>query len=250
MSGPSPEVRFPDAPAAQLRPGACDVWQIDLDGAVADARTLSLLGEEERQRAGRFHRRIHRQRFAACHAALRILLGRYLDVPAAELVFDADRWGRPRLSQSSGADALDFNLSHSEGIATVAVALNGPVGMDVEVRRPAPDAIALAERYFTAEERVELRAQESSGLADAFLTCWTRKEAILKGIGVGLTVDPASIEVGVSRSCRRMLVRAGEGEAAFALVSLAFGESAIGAVAVPASCRILSVFPLRTVHDL
>jgi hypothetical protein len=68
--------------------------------------------------------------------------------------------------------------------------------------RPVPDAAALAAEHFTRREQEALAALPARDRDQAFLTCWTRKEACLKAIGVGLLLSPQSFEVGIAPDCR------------------------------------------------
>jgi 4'-phosphopantetheinyl transferase len=95
-----------------------------------------------------------------------------------------DSNGKPCLINSYGP-SLRFNLSHSAGVAVFAVAQGREVGIDVEyVRRDFP-VEAVAETVFSPVERQGLRALCVERRVDAFFASWTRKEAYLKGVGVG-----------------------------------------------------------------
>jgi 4'-phosphopantetheinyl transferase len=78
-----------------------------------------------------------------------------------------------------GRPELRFNLSHSQEMALVAVALEIEVGVDVERIRPLPEFIAIARRFFPPGEPLPRDAEE-------FFRAWTRIEAQLKARGVGL----------------------------------------------------------------
>ena len=78
----------------------------------------------------------------------------------------------------------------------ISVAEGVPIGVDVELQRAVPDALALAARNFTPAEYADLRSLEGPERDVAFLRCWTRKEACLKAIGCGLSIEPRLVEVG------------------------------------------------------
>jgi 4'-phosphopantetheinyl transferase len=223
-----------------LTPECCEVWQIALDAQPSDA---ALLSEVEKARARGFHFDLHRDRFIAGRSALRRILAEYLQAPPEALLLDTDEWGRPRLAPGSwGAGELDFNVSHSEALAVIAVTQAGPVGIDVEVPRPLPDARALAARFFSPRERRALQPMEGEALMRAFLSCWTRKEALLKSTGVGLRMAPAGVEAGTDTAQRVMPLPGADGMQA-ALLSFGLEGGAIVAAAVRASTRILRIFP-------
>jgi len=76
----------------------------------------------------------------------------------------------------------------------LAVSLH-PVGVDVEAIRELPDVDQLVERTLTAAETELLIQGGESHRSRSFLQLWTRKEAFLKGIGVGLAVAPEDADV-------------------------------------------------------
>jgi 4'-phosphopantetheinyl transferase len=111
-------------------------------------------------------------------------LAGYLDVDPWELAFRRDASGKPQLSRPD-APWLRFNVTHSEGLVVFAVVRSREVGVDVErIRRDFP-VEAVARRVFSRPERQALAALPLGQRVDAFFALWTRKEAYLKGIGVG-----------------------------------------------------------------
>jgi len=209
-------------------PAPFDVWEIDLGSAPGDAE-LAVLSRDECERASRFVFARDRRRFLAAHVALRHLLARRADAPAAQLCFAAGPFGKPRLSEASRD--CSFNLSHSEDIALVALAPDGEVGVDVEMLRTMDDAPALSERNFTARECAELAEVAIDARAHAFLRCWTRKEACLKAIGSGLSIAPETFEAGVGTDTRLVRIATPKGEARVEVHSLTPRAGWIGAVA-------------------
>jgi 4'-phosphopantetheinyl transferase len=171
---------------------------VDLDG-FTDLLPAQLLSAEECTRAASFRFPADRQRFVAAHIALRQALAEYTGLHHAALRLATGSFGKPSLS---GHTRTQFSLSHSQGLALIAIGGRGPLGADVEQLRPMPDAAALAAEHFTRREQEALAALPAHERDQAFLTCWTRKEACLKAVGVGLLLSPQSFEVGVEPDCR------------------------------------------------
>jgi 4'-phosphopantetheinyl transferase len=115
---------------------------------------------------------------------LRRVLGRYLGLPAAEIRLASDEHGKPRLEDPEGG--LRFNLSHSGPLALVAVSRDREVGVDVEQLEPGRDFVALAERTLEPGEAESVRATTGDDRTRIFYELWTRHEARLKCLGVGL----------------------------------------------------------------
>jgi 4'-phosphopantetheinyl transferase len=229
------------AAAALPAAGDCEVWRIDLDAVEGVGQALrgdGPLDAAELARAARFVFDRDGRRFVAARLALRRILGAALGREPAALAIDAPPLHRPRLAGDAG---IDFNLSHSGRLALVAVARSAPLGVDVEAWRPVPDAAALAARLFTSGEREALQAaaqhgQPVSGAEAAFLTCWTRKEAVLKSTGLGLSVEPRTVEVGATPDPRE-LGFAGS-EVPLCVRSFAVGSEGVGAIALPPQVRV------------
>jgi 4'-phosphopantetheinyl transferase len=117
---------------------------------------------------------------------LRVLLGRYLDVPPQSVRFEYEEWGKPRLAPLQQCQDLCFNLSHSADLVLYAVTRGQGVGVDVEQIRPVPEMEAIARRVFSTHEIACLSASSEIARQTAFFAAWTRREACLKAVGVGL----------------------------------------------------------------
>jgi 4'-phosphopantetheinyl transferase len=174
-------------------PGGIDAWLVDLD-RYASIVPMDGLQADELARAQAFHFARDRFRFMAGRHALRRLLATTLGATPGELRLVADSFGKPRLEHD--ADRLQFNLSHSGPIAIIALSTGVAIGIDIELLKPVADVDALAERHFTRDERQLLAAASAETRDCTFLHCWTRKEACLKALGVGLTVDSRDVPAG------------------------------------------------------
>ncbi|MBO9648310.1 MAG: 4'-phosphopantetheinyl transferase superfamily protein [Variovorax sp.] len=212
------------APVARLTSDL--VWRVDLDAPPVDASCLS---QAERDRAARFVFQRDRERFIAAHVALRQILSSHTGLVASQLEFVQGEAGKPALVRPAN---VQFNLSHSKSVALVAIGNGGAeIGVDVEVLRPMPDAEAMAASYFTEAEQRALAAAPSSLRERAFLSCWTRKEACLKAIGLGLGVDTRTFEAGVDPHDREVLMPMDDGRVRVAVSSFDGGEGVVCAIA-------------------
>lgn len=161
------------------------VWYAPLDLHTPQlAQMRSVLSADECARADRFHFERHRVVFTLSHGLLRHLLAAYCGAPAAEIAF-AQLPGKPVLAEPHGS-TLQFNLSHTEGMAVIGLTRSCRIGIDVERLRALSDADLLVERYFAAEEIIAYRSLPSAARPRAFFRGWTRKEAFVKALGAGL----------------------------------------------------------------
>jgi 4'-phosphopantetheinyl transferase len=158
-----------------------DVYFVDVNVADEVIEALAnLLTIPERARADRYRFPDDRRRSIVARAAARRFLGRALGSDPATLVIDEEEFGKPVLRGRE----VEFNASHSGDLVALAVARETAVGVDVERRRKMTDTLALARRYFSAEE-VDI-VEHAADAGDAFFAIWTAKEAIVKASGKGI----------------------------------------------------------------
>lgn len=123
-------------------------------------------------------------RDTASASALRAILGGYLGAPPLDIEISTGPKGKPALASS--ASGLHFNVSHSGDWGLIAIA-RSDVGVDVEQVRPTRASERLADRFLTAGERSLLESRVVSHGDTGFFMIWSRKEAYLKAVGVGLS---------------------------------------------------------------
>jgi len=119
---------------------------------------------------------------------LRRVLARYLDEAPEEIALTRGERGKPCLATEP--ERLGFNLSHSGELTLVAVSHGREVGVDVERAKPGRDLVALAARALAPEDAATVRAAAAAERTRVFYELWTRHEARLKCLGVGLAGEP------------------------------------------------------------
>ncbi|MFD4143527.1 4'-phosphopantetheinyl transferase family protein [Streptomyces sp. NPDC058572] len=192
---PTPEDEMPlDMPigdASRLLPGLELLWSGRVPDHARDAAAHHrLLDAEESARLAGFRRPADRDAYAVAHVTLRRLLGQRLGLAPESVTLLREPCahcggphGRPHVPDR----AVHFSLSHTTGMVMIALA-SAPVGIDVEAVPEAATAAEVAQQLHP-QERDELAAVPAAGHAEAFNRCWTRKEALLKAMGVGLNED-------------------------------------------------------------
>jgi len=207
-TGPDPPLDLPE--------GEIQVWAIPLDPPPSRVAALAAtLTPDEEARAARFRFDIHRRRYVVGRGVLRALLGAYLGVPPARLRFDYRERGKPDLAAPWRRAGLSFNLSNSEDLALAGFVRGGDLGVDVEFLKEMPDLAEIASRFFSATEVAALACVPEAQKREAFFNCWTRKEAYLKAVGVGLAAPLDSFVVTLAPGeAPRMLALQGDRERA------------------------------------
>jgi 4'-phosphopantetheinyl transferase len=144
-----------------------------------------LLSPDEVARRERFRFEEHRHQYLISHALVRSVLSRYAPVAPERWRFTAGPRGKPEIQGPAGAPSLRFNLSHTRGLAAVAVTRSCAVGADVEhMDRPVEPGLA---RVALADlELRQLERAAGDAWAETFFSFWTLKEAYLKACGLGL----------------------------------------------------------------
>ena len=218
--------------------GDCDihVWKTRLDlSRDALGRLERSLSPDERRRFGRLRAEPDRLRATASRGLLRHILAGYAGRPAEELVFTYGLAGKPELSEAASGGTLRFNTAHSGDLLLVAVGQASSLGIDVERIRPIVRRERVARRAFSAEERRQIEALPHDLRDEAFITCWTRKEASVKAVGEGVWSAFGRFEVSLEPG-EPALVRSVDGEAAagaeWSLFHLEPAPGFVGAVAV------------------
>ena len=190
--------------APELEPGMVHVWQRGLDASPAEvAACHELLSGEEKERALRFRVDRPRTDFILTRGTLRLLLARYLNTAPGNVQFCYGMNGKPGLANDSN---LCFNVSHTDGLALVALAEQRAIGIDVENIKRGSHMKRLAERFFSESERHALRHFSGAELEAALVRCWTRKEAYIKAKGDGLSLPLAQFDVSIRAGDRDALL--------------------------------------------
>ncbi|MEG6506083.1 4'-phosphopantetheinyl transferase family protein [Nitratidesulfovibrio sp. 1201_IL3209] len=214
--------RLPQVDDAAL---VCVGVRMDGDATEWIAAAAPFTTERERAHAGRFVHAVDAARHLVGRAIVRRTLmadRRTLMADRRALAVDGDfprtRWGKPVCPPrhaEDGRDAdgvpavIDFSISHAGAMVWAAFCRAGCVGIDVEETRvlpdrpdwpDRPDLAGLAELTELAAqlhpcERDAIRALPATERAAAFYRCWTRKEAVLKALGRGLSLPLHGFQV-------------------------------------------------------
>lgn len=152
------------------------IWRVSLVSETQACRPEILSLAEKERAAGMSHIE-SRERFLSSHRALRRILSRYTGCEPARIEFKTSIHGKPEV------EGVKFSLSHSGELALVAVSLD-EVGVDVERVRSMRRLDAFIQRFFDADEVSQVMQAEHK--LHRFFEIWTRKEAYLKALGIGL----------------------------------------------------------------
>jgi len=167
------------------------IWTLALGQQGEDqAEDLSgLLSVQEKDRANAFHFDDLKWRYMRRRGLVRRVLAGYCAREAQDLVFEENAYGKPALSSACNPLGLHINWSVSGDLAVLACSRVGPVGIDIEQRRPVYNLSALVADFFSAGEVEDWQTLPPAAHTTAFYIGWTRKEACAKAQGMGLSAD-------------------------------------------------------------
>lgn len=167
------------------------IWCTDLTDKKHDITVMwQTLTPKERIRADRFLTPNLRRNFIIARGVLRHILSRYTQIPAAAISFKQNAYGKISLDTNNSVPQdypLEFNLSHSGNLVIYAFTLKHALGVDIEMMRPIKDHHEIAKRFFSEKEIATLLELSAENYQTGFFTCWTRKEAFIKALGIGLS---------------------------------------------------------------
>lgn len=219
-------------------PDDVTIWLFDLRSpGSALPRFARVLSADEHARADRFVQQRHRERYVVAHGAVRCILGQTLGRDPADLAFTVNPWGKPELAgQAPDAGVPFFNLSHTDDLGALAIGWRCPVGVDIETVRPIePDVAKLS---FSPAEQVDLALLHDTDWLQGFYRCWTRKEAVIKALGLGLAQPLDAFDVTLLPDAPPRLLRL-EGQptapAHWQLAHFQPADDILGAFAAPLS---------------
>ncbi len=218
----------------RIRPHV-DVWCLPLLVPPADAARLArLLPAGENACLDRIASRARRQRACIAWASRRSILARYLRCNPDEVAIVRHGRGAPTVDASG--HPLHVSLSHSEDWMLLAVSRVHRVGVDIERIDPDADVVRLARRFFTTDEAAALSVLPEDEARRVFFRIWTRKEAVLKGLGGGVPSRLRAVPVGADEG--RRVVRIGVSD--WMLHDLAAPADYAAALAVRGDATILT----------
>ena len=167
------------------------IWYIEpesIQDPVQLEQFLRWLSPEERAQHGRFRFDKHRHTYLISHALMRGALSLMTDIKPEQFSFTANAYGKPFLTTPAQHPTLHFNLSHTEGLAAVALSRQTELGVDVENIHRRDMTQELVEHFFAHEECQAVAQANEHERTIKMLEFWTLKESYIKAVGQGLSI--------------------------------------------------------------
>lgn len=149
-----------------------------------ELKFLPLLSDLERQRYTAYSKQKDAFRFILSKAVSKLIMGKMLGIPATDLKIAYQKKGKPYVL---GAESLiQFNVSHTDEMVALALDAN-PIGVDIESIDNISKAEAVGNKVLSESEQMAIARDKAP--KTQFCVFWTRKEALLKGLGKGIDDD-------------------------------------------------------------
>ena len=150
---------------------------------------LSLLNTSELRKYHAFHFEKDKRLYLLAHVVLKLVLSEYLNCSVSLIEFKFNKYGKPALKDPSSS--IQFNLSHSQTAVALGVSYNAnqDLGVDIEHQDRKGQLLEMASHFFSKAESAILLEQPKERQVETFFKLWTLKEAYIKAIGKGLSID-------------------------------------------------------------
>lgn len=212
-------------------PARVDLWLFSIDPSNYNEKNFfPALSIEEQEKSKKFHFPNDQKKYVISHGIMRQLIASYIPCHPKEIRYDLNDFGKPELIYPS--NTLHFNLSHSERLGALAISTS-PIGTDIEHIKSLEDYVSLTKHFLSVQERNYFEQLSIVDQHLAFYRAWTRKEAYIKAIGMGLSYPVEQVTISLDEQPKILEDRANPMNAEKLSIISFEHEDYIGAVAIP-----------------
>jgi 4'-phosphopantetheinyl transferase len=162
---------------------------------IPEKAIIQCLTEEEIFRADKFKCSIDKRLFLLSRYYLKNFIGEYLNLSPEKIKISQSKSGKPYLNDKINSN-LKFNYSHSGDYIIYAFTTDNEIGVDIEEIKDISEIDELSRTHFSDEElSIYFELENPDEKKQLFYKIWTRKEALLKAEGSGITIDLKSLTV-------------------------------------------------------
>lgn len=158
-------------------------------------KALLWLDQKERERLSRYRFDRPRREFVLSRSAMRQILCCFLKCRNEQLSFETNAHGKPIPLVDGTLANASVNLTHSGNHGLVGIAPEGQLGIDLEVPVERPNVEGIGQMVFTDDEQSELASASGKEKLNLFYRLWTLKEALIKALGTGFSLNPNQFEI-------------------------------------------------------
>ncbi len=156
------------------------------------SRFWNYLTYEEKSKATKYFTNNLRDTYIISHGTLRYILSYYTGQLPQDIEFIYNKYNKPFLKNNNN---INFNMSHSHEIVSYIIALDHNVGIDIELRNKVLNIEEFVNLALTPAEYMFFSTLEKEEKISFFFDQWTKKEALVKAYGKGLSYPINTLEV-------------------------------------------------------
>lgn len=166
-------------------------FSVETDKDIQLENAFAIISDEEKERANMFRFDRDRDSFVRGRGYLRSILAECLDTTPEALDLKKHEHGKLYLED----DPVYFNLSHSAGAGVIVISEEHSVGVDLEFVNRKIKVLDVARIVLVDRELDYLESIGAEDRERLFLCFWTAKEAYLKLLGTGLSLEPRKVSL-------------------------------------------------------
>lgn len=188
-------VHFSSPASARAPVEGAHIWLLDLSQLNANtaSKSAKYLSSSELQRANKFTKK--RDEFIITRAFVRHCLSHYIHQASQDIQLESTKAGKPFIINTP--IPIQFNLSHSHELATIAISQTETIGIDIETPRK-HNFMDIAQRFYHQDEFTRLATASATEREALFFKLWTLKEAFFKALGGGISMGLEKINIDVN----------------------------------------------------
>ncbi len=164
-----------------------------------------IVDEEEYKLSLRFYKVTDQIRSISTRYILKKIISGYLNLNPTLIQFSYNDFSKPFICEAINPISLQFNISHAGEYIVFAFARNSQIGVDIELHDYCLDKQSLEHHVFSEQELFKWQTLSEQEKLVSFYHVWSCKEAILKGIGTGLSYLPNNVSVEIDPNMKPIL---------------------------------------------
>nr|BFD30794.1 hypothetical protein GTC16762_04120 [Pigmentibacter ruber] len=146
-------------------------------------------------------------RYLMTRVFIKKILSKELNLSHDLIQFSYGKYKKPFLNLNNLKKNIYFNVSHSREYIAIATSFIGEIGIDIEYKDFSINFDLMKSQFFSDfEEKYFNQLENENDKVNYFYRIWSLKEAILKGIGVGLFYSPNLLSVLSSNSLQTKII--------------------------------------------
>lgn len=171
------------------------------DAFVYEDVYFNFLSDKEKKEANEITRPTIKEAFIRNKYLMRIVLSKYIKKRPEEIVVFRNKYGKPFINSD-----ISFNVSHSKNAFVIALQRQAALGIDIEYICPKAEEAGMLSQIATDAEQKTYTAFTLDTRSRFFHRLWSRKEACIKAVGKGFSMDPKLISVWPDNALRQVIV--------------------------------------------